>query len=91
MVKLPKTGAVLLSGDITKEKAQIWINHDKDQRDGQRLSPAFYESEAVCAFAGKMQAALMLKIKTLQTNHPATSAYKPQTAPIAATPATTAG
>jgi N-acyl homoserine lactone hydrolase len=76
LVKLPKTGAVLLSGDavhftdnwdnrrvpsinfsqeqtiasmqkmadvIARERAQIWINHDKAQRDGQRLSPDFYE------------------------------------------------
>ena len=76
LVKLPKTGAVLLSGDavhfkdnwdqrrvpsinfnqeqtsasmqrmadvMAKEKAQLWINHDKAQRDGQRLSPDFYE------------------------------------------------
>ena len=76
LVKLPKTGAVLLSGDavhfkdnwdsrrvpsinfnaeqtsasmqkiadiIAREKAQLWINHDKAQRDAQRLSPAFYE------------------------------------------------
>jgi glyoxylase-like metal-dependent hydrolase (beta-lactamase superfamily II) len=76
LVKLPKTGAVLLSGDtvhfkdnwdnrrvpsinfsreqtsasmqkiadiIVRDKAQIWINHDKAQRDGQRLSPDFYE------------------------------------------------
>ena len=76
LVKLPKTGAVLLSGDavhfkdnwdnrrvpsinfsreqtsasmqkiadiIARDKAQIWINHDKAQRDGQRLSPDFYE------------------------------------------------
>ncbi|WP_280151666.1 N-acyl homoserine lactonase family protein [Piscinibacter sp. XHJ-5] len=76
LVKLPKTGAVLLSGDavhfkdnwdnrrvpdinfnkeqtaasmqrladiMAKEKSQLWINHDKAQRDGQRLSPGFYE------------------------------------------------
>jgi len=76
MVRLPKTGAVLLSGDavhfrdnweqrrvpeinFNKEqtsasmqrladiqaaaKAQLWINHDKAQRDGQKLSPDFYE------------------------------------------------
>jgi len=76
LVKLRKTGAVLLSGDVvhfkenwdnrrvpdinfnkeqttasmqrladimTKEKAQLWINHDKAQREGQRLSPNFYE------------------------------------------------
>jgi N-acyl homoserine lactone hydrolase len=76
LVKLPQTGAVLLSGDavhfkdnwenrrvpenndnkdksaasmqrmadvMAKEKAQLWINHDKAQRDGQKLSPAFYQ------------------------------------------------
>ena len=76
LVKLPRTGAVLLSGDavhfkdnwdnrrvpdlnsnkdqsiasmqrmadiMAKEKAQLWINHDKAQRDGQKLSPDFYE------------------------------------------------
>lgn len=76
LVKLPKTGAVVLSGDavhfrsnwenrrvpvnnvskdqslasmqkiadkLTKEKAQLWINHDKAQRDSQKMSPKFYE------------------------------------------------
>jgi N-acyl homoserine lactone hydrolase len=76
LIRLPKTGAVLLTGDavhfkdnwdnrrvpepnfnkeqtlasmqrmadvIGKEKAQLWINHDKAQRDTQMLSPAFYE------------------------------------------------
>lgn len=76
LVKLPQTGAVLLSGDavhfkdnwdhrrvpsinfdkeqtatsmdrmasvIEREHAQLWINHDKAQRDGQKLAPAFYE------------------------------------------------
>lgn len=76
LVRLRKTGAVLLSGDavhfkenwdnrrvpdinnnkeqssasmqrmadtLAKEKAQLWINHDKAQRDGQKLSPDFYE------------------------------------------------
>jgi N-acyl homoserine lactone hydrolase len=76
LVRLHKTGAVLLSGDavhfkenwdnrrvpdinnnkeqssasmqrladtIAKEKAQLWINHDKAQRDGQKLSPDFYD------------------------------------------------
>jgi hypothetical protein len=28
---------------MAKEKAQPWINHDKAQRDGQKLSPEFYE------------------------------------------------
>jgi glyoxylase-like metal-dependent hydrolase (beta-lactamase superfamily II) len=73
---LPKTGAVVLSGDavhfqsnwdnrgvpsinfnkdqtlasmqkiadtLTKEKAQLWINHDKSQRDGLKMSPEFYD------------------------------------------------
>ena len=76
LVKLPKTGAVLLSGDavhfkanwdargvpggnfdkektstsmthmadlMAKDKAQLWINHDKPQREAQKLAPAFYE------------------------------------------------
>lgn len=76
LVKLPKTGAVVLSGDaahfrdnwenrrvpsinfnkeqtlasmqkiaetLTKEKGQLWINHDKAQRDGQKMSPEFYD------------------------------------------------
>jgi glyoxylase-like metal-dependent hydrolase (beta-lactamase superfamily II) len=76
LVKLPKTGAVVLSGDaahfrdnwdnrrvpsinfnkeqtlasmqkiadiLAKEKAQLWINHDKAQRDGQKMSPEFYD------------------------------------------------
>jgi len=76
LVRLNKTGAVLLSGDavhfkenwdnrrvpdindnkeqssasmqrlaeiMAREKAQLWINHDKAQRDGQKLSPDFYD------------------------------------------------
>jgi len=74
LVKLPKTGALLLSRDavhfkenwdkrripefnsnrssvsaqrladiMVKQKAQVRINHDKAQRDGQKLSPDFYE------------------------------------------------
>jgi glyoxylase-like metal-dependent hydrolase (beta-lactamase superfamily II) len=76
LVKLPKTGAVLLTGDAThfkanwdarnvpggnfdkdkttasmtkmanllaKDKAQLWINHDKPQRESLKLAPAFYE------------------------------------------------
>jgi glyoxylase-like metal-dependent hydrolase (beta-lactamase superfamily II) len=76
LVKLPHTGAVLLSGDaahfrenwdarrvpsinfnadqtrasmqrladvIAREHAQLWINHDKAQRDTLRLAPAFYD------------------------------------------------
>nr|WP_167771049.1 N-acyl homoserine lactonase family protein [Bradyrhizobium niftali] len=76
LVKLPKTGAVILSGDVVhfkdnwdnrrvpgmnvnkdqsaasmqkiadtlaREKAQLWINHDKAQRDSQKMSPEFYD------------------------------------------------
>ncbi|MCK1391106.1 N-acyl homoserine lactonase family protein [Bradyrhizobium sp. 1] len=76
LVKLPKTGAVILSGDavhfkdnwdnrrvpsmnankemsaasmqkiadtLAKEKAQLWINHDKAQRDSQKMAPEFYD------------------------------------------------
>ena len=76
LVKLPETGAIVLSGDavhfksnwdnrrvpsintdkestttsmeriagvMAKEKAQLWINHDKVQRDTLKMAPAFYE------------------------------------------------
>jgi N-acyl homoserine lactone hydrolase len=76
LVKLPKTGAVLLSGDavhfkdnwenrrvpdinfnkeqtaaslqrmaevLANEKAQLWINHDKAQRDSLTMAPDFYD------------------------------------------------
>jgi glyoxylase-like metal-dependent hydrolase (beta-lactamase superfamily II) len=76
LVKLPKTGALVLSGDavhfksnwdnrgvpvgntgqdetkasmqkiadiMAKEKATLWINHDKEQRDTLKLAPEFYE------------------------------------------------
>lgn len=76
LVRLPKTGAVLLSGDAVhfkdnfdnrrvpsmnvnkeqtlasmdriadiaaKEHGQLWINHDKEQSDGQKKSPEFYD------------------------------------------------
>jgi glyoxylase-like metal-dependent hydrolase (beta-lactamase superfamily II) len=76
LVKLPNTGAIVLSGDavhfksnwdnrgvpvgnfnkeqtlasmqklsdiLTKEKAQLWINHDKVQRDSLKLAPAYYD------------------------------------------------
>lgn len=76
LVKLPKTGAVVLSGDavhfkdnwdnrrvpsmnankdqsaasmhkiadtLAKEKAQLWMNHDKAQRDSQKMAPEFYD------------------------------------------------
>lgn len=76
LVKLPKSGAIVLSGDavhftsnweiravpsmnsnkeqtqasmqkiadtLTKEKAQLWINHDKAQRDTLKMAPEFYD------------------------------------------------
>jgi N-acyl homoserine lactone hydrolase len=76
LVKLPKTGEVVLSGDavhfksnwenrgvpvnnvskeqslasmekisgvLEKDKARLWINHDKAQRDAQKMAPEFYE------------------------------------------------
>jgi glyoxylase-like metal-dependent hydrolase (beta-lactamase superfamily II) len=76
LVKLPKTGAIVLSGDavhfksnwdnrrvpsinydkdktsasmqriagiLSKEKAQLWINHDKAQRDTLKMAPGYYE------------------------------------------------
>jgi N-acyl homoserine lactone hydrolase len=76
LIKLPKTGAVLLSGDavhfasnwenrrvpernfdkektaasmqrlanlMAKEKAQLWINHDKAQSDSLKMLPSFYD------------------------------------------------
>lgn len=76
LVKLPRTGALLLSGDavhfklnwdnrgvpamnfnqeqshasmqrmadmMMKEKATLWINHDKAQRDTLKMSPEYYE------------------------------------------------
>lgn len=76
LVKLPKTGAIIMSGDAAhfksnfdgrivpamntdaektkasmqriadvaaREHAQVWINHDKAQREELKLAPAFYE------------------------------------------------
>ena len=76
LVKLPKTGEVVLSGDaahfksnwdnrrvpapnwnkeqtlasmeriaevLKKDDAQLWINHDKAQRDSLKMAPAFYD------------------------------------------------
>ena len=76
LVKLPKTGEIVLSGDavhfksnwdnrgvpgnnfnkdetlasmqkiadtLTKDKAQLWINHDKAQRDTLKMAPEFYD------------------------------------------------
>ena len=28
---------------LAKEKAQLWINHDKAQRDSLKLAPEFYD------------------------------------------------
>jgi len=28
---------------LTKEHGEIWINHDKPQRESLKLAPAFYE------------------------------------------------
>ena len=75
-MKLPKTGAIVLSGDavhfksnwdnrrvpsinadkdktvasmqriadvMAKEKARLWINHDKAQRDALKMAPGFYD------------------------------------------------
>jgi len=28
---------------LAKENAQLWINHDKAQRDTLKMAPAFYE------------------------------------------------
>jgi len=76
LVKLPKTGALVLSGDavhfksnwenrrvpsmnadkdktlasmqriadvLVREKAQLWINHDKAQRDRLKMAPGYYD------------------------------------------------
>ena len=76
LVRLPKTGVVVLSGDaahfkenydnrrvpsnnvskeqsvasmqriadiVAKEGGQFWINHDKAQRDSQKMAPEFYD------------------------------------------------
>ena len=76
LVKLPKTGAILLSGDaihfrsnwdnrrvpsinfdrdktmasmqriadvMAKESAQLWINHDKAQRETLNMAPSYYD------------------------------------------------
>jgi len=76
LVKLPKTGAVVLSGDavhfqsnweqrrvpamntgpeqtrasmqriadtLAKDRAALWINHDKGQRDTLKMAPKYYE------------------------------------------------
>lgn len=28
---------------LTQDKAQLWINHDKAERDGRKMAPVFYE------------------------------------------------
>jgi N-acyl homoserine lactone hydrolase len=28
---------------LAKEKAQLWINHDKAQRDSLKMAPGFYD------------------------------------------------
>jgi N-acyl homoserine lactone hydrolase len=76
LVKLPRTGEIVLSGDavhfksnwdnrrvpapnfnkeqtlasmqklaetISRDEAQLWINHDKDQRDILKMAPEFYD------------------------------------------------
>ena len=76
LVRLPRTGEVVLSGDavhfksnwdnrrvpaindnkeqtlasmeklaetVSREEAQLWINHDKDRRDIQHMAPEFYD------------------------------------------------
>jgi hypothetical protein len=32
-----------ISETLTKQNAQLWINHDKAQRDSLKLSPGFYD------------------------------------------------
>ena len=32
-----------IAGVLAKEKAQLWINHDKAQRDSLKMSPNFYD------------------------------------------------
>jgi glyoxylase-like metal-dependent hydrolase (beta-lactamase superfamily II) len=32
-----------ISDTLTKDKAQLWINHDKAQRDSLKMSPEFYD------------------------------------------------
>lgn len=48
-VRLPRGGDGMvfsrkIGGDgLTAQKAQLWINHDKAQRDSLKLAPDFYE------------------------------------------------
>jgi N-acyl homoserine lactone hydrolase len=32
-----------LADTLKKDNAQLWINHDKAQRDGLKMSPEFYD------------------------------------------------
>jgi len=32
-----------IADTLTRDKAQLWINHDKVQRDGLKMSPEFYD------------------------------------------------
>jgi hypothetical protein len=32
-----------ISDTLTRDMAQLWINHDKAQRDGQKMAPEFYD------------------------------------------------
>jgi len=32
-----------ISSVLTRDNAQLWINHDKAQRDTQKMAPEFYE------------------------------------------------
>jgi len=32
-----------LSGVVNRDKAQLWINHDKAQRDTLKMAPEFYD------------------------------------------------
>ena len=32
-----------IADTLANEKAQLWINHDKAQRDSLKMSPEFYE------------------------------------------------
>ena len=32
-----------IADTLGKEKAQLWINHDKAQRDSQKMAPEFYD------------------------------------------------
>jgi hypothetical protein len=32
-----------IAGRLSQDKATLWINHDKAQRDSLKMSPEFYE------------------------------------------------